>query len=156
MTVKNDIVPAGTLATSPVLSSGTQEAVTAVMVGGIEYEVIQAVNLPTLKHETGQVVAVRIDGPIQVKTNTETKAAKVNGVDTVVTENKELSVVRLTELSSGQQFTYPMNAIAAANLIDGYPDDGYIGLCFAIKKGAVVAGKRYKDIQIVEIKPKAV
>lgn len=151
---KSDNLPE-TLKTGPVVGSAEQSQVQAVDVGGVSYEVVQAVNVPTLKHETGQTIAIKIDGPILVKTNHVEKKVTIDGEIKTVTEAVELSVVRVIELQTGGLFTYPLNAISAANLIDAYPDNGYIGKSFAIRKGGVVAGKRYKDVQIVEITPKA-
>ena len=114
--------------------------VKAVTVGGVEYEIVQAVNLPTLKHDSGVTVGMRIDAAMIADTNEE---------------GKTLFVMRVTELSTMQQFNYVLNSITVGNLNSAYPEHTYVGRMFAIHKGGTVAGKRYKDVRIVEISPKA-
>jgi hypothetical protein len=117
----------------------------AVMIGGTAFNVKRLVTVPTLQQETGETVAIEFLSPIETKPNNET----INGV---VVE-KFINVARVRELSSGQEFAYVLNAITEGNIREAYPHEGYVGKCFAIKKLGVVAGKRYKDVQVVEIDP---
>ncbi len=115
-----------------------EKAASGVMVGGMKFKVKELVNVPTLKHDSETTVAFTVLAPIF-----ENKGENDNMV----------SVVRVKELSSGQTFEYVCNAITQDSLRSAYPNDGYVGKSFAIKKLGTVQGKRYKDVQIVEIEP---
>lgn len=122
------------------------------LVGGLKVKVKKEVTVPTLKQETGQTVFIQITDPIRQETTEEKKKVKVEGVDTEITEEKTINVVRVNDLrDNGRAKAYVLNAIAASELRDAYPNDGYVNLYFAITKGGTVAGKRYKDVTVVEI-----
>jgi len=125
----------------------------SVKIGDVVFNAKRAVNIPTLKHETGQTVAIRIDQPITEKTNTVEKTVTLDGEKRIVTEDVKINVARVTEVQTMSQFEYVLNAISASNIKEAYPNDSYVGKWFAIRKGGVVAGKRYKEVQIVEIEP---
>lgn len=131
----------------------SKQAAAKVVIGEAEYRIVKRVNLPTLKHESGETVCVRIDDPIRVVTNLTKETAKIDGKDTEFEKATELSVVRVTELSSMQPFEYVCNAMTADNIHSAYPNDAYVGRCFAIQKLGQVAGKRYKETNVVEIEP---
>lgn len=122
-----------------------------VMIGGKVFAVIQQVNVPTLKHETGETVAVRLMQKINLDESSREIEVTVDGVKTTATQTNEINVIRVTELGSNQLFNLVLNAITASELRSAYPDHSYVNKCFAIKKLGTVAGKRYKDVQIVEI-----
>lgn len=134
--------------------SGDREGPTSVLIGDQAFKVKQQVNVPVLKHESGVTVAIRIEQPIRHELS-EREEEVILGTGEVVKGKKEtnIAVVRVTELSSNQLFNLVLNAIAASEFERAYPENGYVGKCFAIKKMGVVAGKRYKDVQIVEIEP---
>lgn len=125
----------------------------AVTIGGVEYSVIKRVNLPTLKHESGEVVVVRLDDVIREELSEREEEAIVDGVKRMITRSNTINVVRVTELSSKQPFEYVCNAMTADNLRSAYPSHAYVGHCFAIQKLGTVAGKRYKETNVVEIEP---
>lgn len=131
----------------------SQQAASGVVIGGTAYKVLKRVNLPTLKHESGETVCVRIDDPIRLEKNIVKETVKVNGTDTDIEREVYLNVVRVTELSSGQPFEYVCNAMTADNLRGAYPENGYVGHSFAIQKLGTVAGKRYKETNVLEIGP---
>lgn len=123
----------------------------AVMVGGNTFAVVQQVTVPVLKHESGETIAVRLEQPIieedQIEYTTDPKTGEV-------TDQKykgKINVGRVVELGSGQLFQYVFNAISASELRSAYPNNGYVGKSFLIKKLGVVAGKRYKEVQVIEI-----
>lgn len=130
-----------------------EQGPTGVMIDGVEYKVKQQVNVPILKHETGETVAVRIELPINKELTEREKEVIVAGVKTMATEESTINVIRVTELTTGQLFQLVLNAITASEFERAYPDNDYVGRFFAIKKLGLVAGKRYKDVQIVEIEP---
>lgn len=123
-----------------------------VMIGGQKFEVVGLVNVPTLKHESGATVAFEILMRIVAGTNDVERPVVIDGVKTVVTEQVPINVVRVRSLNDGLEYEYVLNAIAADCLINGYPENGYVGKFFAIRKGDVVPGKRYKEVEVIEIK----
>lgn len=129
----------------------SEQATPAIMVNGMAIRVKKQVTLPTLKHDSGQTVLVRITDPFTSEASVEKKTVKINGVDTEVEEEKTIHIARVTELQSGENFTYVLNAITHDNIVGAYSDDSYVGKCFAIQKLGVVQGKRYKDVKVVEI-----
>jgi hypothetical protein len=129
----------------------SEQAAPAIMVNGMAIRVKKQVTLPTLKHDSGQTVLVRITDPFVSETSVEKKTVKVAGVDTEIEEEKTLHIARVTELQSGENFTYVLNAITHDNIVGAYPNDDYVGKCFAIQKLGTVQGKRYKDVKVVEI-----
>lgn len=122
----------------------SQKAASGVMIAGKKFSMVKQVNVPTLKQETGETVAIRIEAPIRTEENSSADEKKA-GIE------KFINVVRVTELGSGQPFEYVCNAITADNLRGSYQNDTYVGKSFAIRKGGTVQGKRYKDVQIIEI-----
>lgn len=124
----------------------------AVLVGDQSYSVKQQVNVPTLKHDTGVTVAIRIEQAIRRElTSREEEVTLANGEIVKGIKEGTLAVVRVTELGSGQLFNLVLNSITASELDRAYEDQSYVGKSFAIRKMGTVAGKRYKDVQIVEI-----
>ena len=121
------------------------------MVAGTAYKAVEQVTVPVLKHDSGETVAFEIVQPILAEDNFETEIDKKTGEVLSQTFKGKINVGRVRELSSGQLFQYVFNAISASELRNAYPNDGYVGKSFAIKKLDLVAGKRYKEVQIVEI-----
>lgn len=131
----------------------SKQAAAAVMINGAKFNVKRLVNVPTLKHESGETVCFRIDQPLYESESIQEQEVIVDGVKRMVTKINTVTVARVMELSSGQPHEYVCNAITADNLRSAYPDDSYVGKYFAVRKGNVVAGKRYKEVDIVEIEP---
>jgi hypothetical protein len=127
----------------------------SVMIAGNEFEIAQQVTVPVLKHESGETIAVTLVAPILAEDQFDTKIDEETGEVLSQKFKGKINVGRVTELSTGQLFQYVFNAISASELRNAYPSDGYVGKSFLIKKLGVVAGRRYKDVQILELKPKA-
>lgn len=124
-----------------------------VTVGGATFNVVNRVNLPTLKHEDGETVAIRVDSQIREEVTYKEEEVIIQGVKQTITKENVINVVRVTELNSNQPFEYVCNAMTADNLRSAYPENGYVGKFFAILKKGTAAGKRYKETEIVEIAP---
>lgn len=124
-----------------------------VMIGGQSYEVVGLVNVPTLSHETGATVAFMALMPIVSGMNEVTEEVTVEGKKVMASRQVPINVIRVRNLADELEYEYVLNAIAADSFITSYPDAGYVGKCFAIKKGQVVAGKRYKSVEVIEIRP---
>ena len=130
------------------------EAPKNVSIGGVEYEIANRVNLPTLKHNDGETVAIRVDAPIREEDNSREEEVMLEGVKRMIMRESTINVVRVTELNTNQPFEYVCNSMTADNLRSAYPENTYVGKLFAIFKGGTVAGKRYKHTEIVELQAK--
>ena len=139
------------LTTKAIVSQERQ--VKGVTIGGQQYDVVKRVNLPTLKHESGEIIAFRIDAPIREEKSTKQTEVTINGEKVKGTEETSINVVRVTEASSMREFEYVCNAMTADNLRSAYPSHDYVGKWFAVSKLGQVAGKRYKETHVIEIAP---
>lgn len=122
----------------------------ALVLGGRKFTVVKQVTLPILKQKSGEIVAFKIEQEMSIETSKEKKRDGTEG------EEKQLGVLTVTELTTGNRFTYVCNAILRDRLVKGYPRDkdgvpGYVGKCFAVKKLETLEGKRYKDVNVLEI-----
>ena len=70
----------------------SEQAAPAIMVNGIAIRVKKQVTLPTLKHDSGQTVLIRITDPFTSETSVEKKTVKINGVEQEVEEEKTIHV----------------------------------------------------------------
>ena len=122
-----------------------------VLPGGLKVRMVKAVSRPTLKQETGESVYFTVTDPIRSETNLEKKIVKIDGADREIEEEKTIHVVAVRNLTDGRDYNYVLNAVTHGELTDNYPDNGYVGRSFAIQKGAVVAGKRFKAVSVIEI-----
>ena len=143
---------AGTNETALVPAVDNTPKVATVNVGGVQIEVESMITVPNLKHETGAVVAFMIKSPLQYKKNMKTVKALVNGETQDVQTEETFVVARVIELSTGQYMDYVFNTIAESRLQSVFPNDSYINVPLAIKKGGVREGKRYKDVDIARLK----
>lgn len=129
----------------------TENRTGAVMVGGNTFNVVQQVTVPILKHDSNETIAVRLEQPIVEEDQIEYTMDPKTGEVTDQKYKGKINVGRVTELGSNQLMQYVFNAISASELRAAYPGNGYVGKSFLIKKLGVVAGKRYKEVQIIEI-----
>jgi hypothetical protein len=130
-----------------------EASINDVTVAGVKVKVMEQVNVPTLKHDTGEVVMIRFDLPIKQSVQYQDKEVIIDGVKRMSKVENIINVARVTEFTSKQAFEYVCNAITADTLDSAYPNNSYVGQWFAIKKLGVVAGKRYKEVQIVRVEP---
>lgn len=131
------------------------QVASGVMIGGVSYGIKQLVNVPTLKHETNETVVIKPIAAIIETTSMQDKEVIIGGVKQIAQEEVTINVVRIIEMGSGQTMEYVCNAITADSLRTTYPNDSYVGKVFGIKKLGVVAGKRYKEVQILELEAQA-
>lgn len=130
-----------------------EERTGSLMVAGEEFKVKEQITVPVLKHESGETIAIQFVQPIIVEDQFEYETDKKTGEIIDQTYKGKINVARVRELSSGQLFQLVLNAISASEIRNACPNDSYVGRCFAIKKLGTVAGKRYKEVQIIEIEP---
>jgi hypothetical protein len=120
--------------------------------GGVSFTKAKAITLPTMKQKSGEEVFFRIDAPIAYEEKTEEQLAKEN--KKYDPENPEtIPVLTVTCLRTEEQFKYVGNAIFVRELERQYPEQGYVGRFFGVKKLEAREGKRYKDLQVIELIP---
>lgn len=122
----------------------SQRAVAAqpmVSLDGRNFTVARQVVIPQLKQKTGETVYITVNEPIHDGDEIKDATGKVG----------KARLCEVTNLQDGKLYVYLTNAILESALTKGYPDDSYVGKSFAIAKGEVVEGKRYKALQVVEI-----
>jgi|SRR5579872_3233273 len=128
---------------------------TSVTIAGKTYDMVKRVNLPTLKHEENSVVAFTILDPIRQEVSLRRTMARVDGEMREVEEEVTINVVRVKEVTSGEDHEYVCNAMTADNLRSAYQGHTYVGRTFAVQKLGLVPGKRYKATNVIEIEPNA-
>lgn len=134
-----------------------------VNVGGFTFKVAEQVTLPVLKQKSGETVFIRIEKPIAYEHKTAeqlTAEGKAPGSK----DDRPVPVLTVTDLKSGDKFKYIGNAIFVSELERQYPQPvdretgelgawGYVGKFFGVHKLEAREGKRYKDLQVVELIP---
>jgi malate/lactate dehydrogenase len=125
----------------PVIGSETGSEI---MIGGRKITVKKQVTLPLLKHEEGQIRYVTI-----LKAIYEGKEIKnKRGGET---EMAPATMALVTDLETGRQCEYIVNAVFKGIMEDDYPSDSYVGKSFAINKLEKPKGKRYNALEILEV-----
>ena len=110
-------------------------------VGGRTVTLAKQVVVPQLKQKSGETVYVTIEEAIH--DGDEIKDA--TGVP------KRARLCRVRNVADGKLYVYLTNAIFESSVTKAYPDGEYVGKSFAIKKGDVVEGKRYKSLEVAEV-----
>lgn len=145
--------PAGSLVLYAKPGEVQAGAAQSVMVNGIAYKIARRVNVPILKFEDGETIAVRIDMPINEEPTIRDVVGTVDGVRKVMQEEGFINICRVTEMYSNEPFNVVLPVMAAGDLRNAYPNHAYVGKTFAMQKAGLVAGKRYKQVNVVEIEP---
>lgn len=121
--------------------------------GGRKIKVVTLVTVPQLKHDPAKdnIVCVKITGPIY-------KGKEIKKADGTAEKNdagakKEPPYLApVLDMDDGdKQKDYIVNAVVRSNLEERYPDESYVGKCFAIIKGPKAPGKNYNQFAISEV-----
>lgn len=114
-----------------------------VTVGGFKLTVSKQVTLPLLKHEEGQIRYVRIEKPIY-------EGKEIKNKRSGETSMEPATMALVTDLETGRQCEYIVNAVFKGIMEDDYPKESYVGKIFAINKLEKPKGKRYNALEILE------
>ena len=107
-----------------------------------EFKVIKKVTLPVLKISINKEYFVKIDDKIFQGKKLENDKK----------DNKEPAyLVNVTDLKSGEQGQIVLNKVLKETLLEEYPEDSYVGLCFQIIKKPKDTGKDYHTFSLVQI-----
>lgn len=112
-----------------------------VAVGNFEFKAKKLVTRPVLKVEVDKPVAFKVQEPY-VKTED-----RVNEKTGEITRGPY--VVNVINLLTGHEMIVVMNITLKGAWDSSYPNNSYVGKCFAIQKSDV--GKRYKPVHVIEI-----
>lgn len=112
-------------------------------------KIVKNVTLPVLSLKAGQVVFVVIDTAIE-KGKELKRTAAADGKEPEV-KQEPADICHVTNLETGEQLQFIVNAVVKANLDEAYPKNGYVGKRFRVAKLEKRAGKRYFDFNIAEI-----
>ena len=110
------------------------------------FRIKRHITLPSLVLKVPGVVRVlRFDEPMHI--------SKVEGkVLADGTREKPATVAKVTDLETGELFILLVPSVVQKNLGQEYPEDGYVGLSFAVcNRGKRNASQRYFDFDVAEV-----
>jgi hypothetical protein len=122
-------------------------------------KVVKLLTRPVLKMEEGVTRYVKIESAMFIGKDIKSSRKKEDDDD----KNKKepatiVNVINLGKVGAngewigdGSQAQIVMNAVLKGHMADDYPDNGYVGKCFAITKQSRAAGKSYNPFHIEEI-----
>lgn len=130
---------------STAVAKTSDAAAPAIVIPGMgTFTVAKQVTLPTLKQNSGDQIVVQIVRAFYAENKSAEQTAKDGG-------SSEIWLTEVIDLTTGNRFKYVVNAILKNELETQYPEDGYVDRYFAIKKLEAKEGKRYKEMQVVEL-----
>jgi hypothetical protein len=123
----------------------SQQALSGVVTlpDGRKVTVVKQVTVPVLKHKEGETVMITVLDVMYI--GKELKAS-ADG-----TKSKPATLVKVTDIKTNRPGLYIVPAIVADTWSTEYAGDAYVGKSFAIEKLPARDGKRYKDINMLEI-----
>jgi hypothetical protein len=100
---------------------------------------------------TRPVLKYVVDVPNYVKIETAAHIGKTMKPGADGKQKEPATLCNVIDLKTGEPAQLILNAVVKSVLSEEYPNDTYVGLCFAITKQARVAGKQYDPFNIEEI-----
>lgn len=104
---------------------------------------VKAVTRSVRKLEKDVPVILRIDGPIQLG-----KAMKAKPGEE---QKKPAMTCNVTDMETGEVHVLICNAVLHSELLESYPDDGYVGKIFEIINQGKLPGRNYMTYSICEM-----
>jgi len=120
---------------------------------GFKFKVKSHVTVPLLKvPDNGTPIYVTFDSKIEkAKENESVRTRKANLAAAGEQVQEAPHVARVINLETGEHQQIIVNSVLKTEIEDKYPDNGYIGVSFEIKKFKMQGGKKYATFQIAEI-----
>lgn len=109
----------------------------------------KSISLPILKFETGSTLFVKIL-EIKTKPDIEKKTGKPK-IDPQTGEIKNISVAKVIELESMEEYELVLGAVLVSQLEENYEKEAINGKSFEITKIDKKPGKGYYTFQIYEL-----
>jgi hypothetical protein len=116
----------------------------------VEFKTKKVLTRSVLKHALGVTHYVRIEGPMFTG-----KTIKLRRGAAAETPREPATLINVVNLETGEQAQMIVNAVVKSVLTEEYPNDTYVGKCFAIAKQARQPGKQYDPFKIEEIEDPA-
>lgn len=109
------------------------------------YKVKKKVTIPTLKFPPGSRICFKITTPIK-----EGRALKESRAGNPTNKMGPAQVMEIMS-PEGELRQLVVATVFRSELDDNYPDEGYVGKWFVVKKLPIAEGKRYSTFEIDEI-----
>jgi hypothetical protein len=122
----------------PATISGAAPAIPA---GMPKFKLAKRVTLPTINPGVGEKHIFRIEDAMRESSYKSPDAEK----------EKPATVCTVVDIDTGVVSLWIVPEVAKKNIIEAYPENGYIGKYFAVQKLPKRAGKRYFDFEIAEL-----
>jgi hypothetical protein len=110
----------------------------------MEFKRKKLLTRPVLKYVVDSTIYVKIEEKMHIGKEMKKKA----GDDKV---KEPATLCNVIDLKTGEPAQIILNAVVKSVLTEEYPNDTYVGCCFAITKQARVQGKQYDPFNIEEI-----
>lgn len=118
----------------------------------LQFEVVRRLTVPFLIIDENATKYLRFDTAITPDTSTFSERVRKAKPET---ESKQapMHICTVVDLQTGEVFRLVAHEVLENTLNEGYPNDGYVGKVFEIKK-TKRAGKKYFSFDVTEIKLK--
>jgi hypothetical protein len=113
----------------------------------VEFKTKKLLTIPLLKLKEDETRYIKVTGAMYV--GKEIKSKRANANPTAAREPATL--VNAVNLETGEQCQVICSAVVKGVFEDNYPNDAYVGKCFALTKLARAAGKEYNGFKVEEI-----
>ena len=131
----------------PALSSGAQ--MTKDIPEG--YKAKRAITLPSLSIKPGTFYNLRIEDAMRISTVRDKPAFEADG-KTKKKPRDPATICTVTDVITGEQYTYLVNSVVQENLRRDFPNDTYVGKVFKIANmGKRQENQKYYDFSIIEL-----
>lgn len=102
---------------------------------------------PTLKFQEGIPIYVKIEAPMFIGRDIVGRAPQSE----TAKKKEPATIANVIDLSVGEEAQIVCATIVKSTLTEEYPNDGYVGKCFAMTKMPKDSGKDYNKYKIEEI-----
>lgn len=112
------------------------------------YKIKRRVTMPTINPPVDKPCIFRIEDAMRESTYKEKLSADGTRVDG---DKKPGTVCTVVDVETGLVGLWLMPSLAVSQLNEAYPDDAYVGRVFGFKKLTKRPGKKYFDIELIEL-----
>jgi hypothetical protein len=109
----------------------------------VEFKTKKVLTLPLFKLVVDTPSHFKITGPMYIGKDMKQKEGDK--------KKEPATLANVTNLETGEAGQFIVNAVVKSVLTDEYPNDAYVGKCFAITKQKRKEGKSYDPFNVVEI-----
>ena len=128
---------------SPAVAEATETQTAVEVKPAFNFKKTKLITIPLLKLELDVPVYVKLTGEMFVGKEVKGTGEKAKMEPAIL--------CHCINLENGEQMQLIINAVVKANLIEAYPENGYVGKSFELIKHTKREGKQYNDFSIAEI-----